>query len=117
MVIGAGFLHLTSFGVGDTIGDITWSSEGIVALLSLGVVPSVLGYLVFIDRLNRLGPVEVNLVSFANLVFAAIIGRLILGERLAPVTVAGFVVVWAGFSLLKYRSQADRLTGNQQKTS
>lgn len=101
MALGAVLIHAASRGFGESLDAVRWTSEGIGALLYLAVVPSALGYLVYFDLLDRLGPIDVNLVSYVNPIFAAFIGWVLLGERLAGITVVGFVVVFAGFVLVK----------------
>lgn len=111
MVIGAVMLHVTSAGVGETSVAIDWTVVGIASLLYLGIVPSALGYLVYFDLLDRLGPIDVNLVSYVNPVFTAIIGWLVLGESVDLLTVAGFLFVFFGFVLLKRKELTWRLSG------
>jgi drug/metabolite transporter (DMT)-like permease len=51
--------------------------------------------------LDRLGPIEINLVSYVAPVFAALGGVVLLGETLDATTVTGFLVIVAGFAVLK----------------
>ncbi|MFB6157783.1 MAG: EamA/RhaT family transporter, partial [Haloferacaceae archaeon] len=46
-------------------------------------------------------PVEINLVSYAAPIAAAITGFLLLAEVPTPATAVGFVAVLAGFALVK----------------
>jgi hypothetical protein len=67
-------------------------------------VASAIGFLVYFDLLERLGPIEINLVSYVAPVFAALTGWAFLGELPTVYTVVGFVVIFAGFLLLKRES-------------
>lgn len=109
MGIGAVLMHVASAGLGESFAAIQWTTSGLTALVYLAVIPSVVGYLVYFDLLDRLGPIDVNLVSYVNPVFAALIGWVVLGERLSFITIAGFVVVFAGFALMKHEELTTRM--------
>ncbi|MFW6384317.1 MAG: DMT family transporter [Halodesulfurarchaeum sp.] len=101
MVLGAGMMHLISVGLGEGIGDVAWSLDGLLALGYLSVVSSAIGFLIYFDLLDRLGPVEINLVSYATPLWAALAGWLVLGETVTAATGLGFLIILAGFYLLK----------------
>jgi len=101
MLIGAAVMHGVSVGLAESAGEIQWSSEAVGALLYLSVVASAVGFLIYFDLLARLGPIEINLVSYAAPIAAAVTGLVVLGERPTVATVAGFVCILAGFALLK----------------
>jgi drug/metabolite transporter (DMT)-like permease len=67
-------------------------------------VSSALGFLIYFHLLDRLGAVEINLVSYVAPVFAALAGWLFLRERLAPATAGGFLLIVLGFLLVKRRA-------------
>lgn len=103
MLGGAGLMHVLSVGLGESVeGPPTPTAA--LALAYLAVVASAAGFLVYFDLLDRLGPIEINLVSYAAPVAAAIVGFLLLGEVIDVPTVVGFVVIAAGFALLKRRA-------------
>lgn len=80
----------------------------------LVVAAGAVGYLLYFALLDRLGPVEINLVAYVETVFAALVGWLVLAEGLATTTVVGFALVFAGFLLVKrdaIREEVDRLRG------
>jgi probable blue pigment (indigoidine) exporter len=79
------------------------------ALLYLSLAASALGFLIYFDLLDRLGPIEINLVSYVAPVFAALAGFVFLDEGVTPYTVAGFVVILVGFVLLKREALAAEL--------
>ncbi|WP_158855170.1 DMT family transporter [Halorhabdus sp. CUG00001] len=101
MVGGAVVMHAISVGIGESPAAITWSPRALAALGYLSLVASAAGFLVYFDLLDRLGPVEINLVSYVAPIFAAIAGLVVLDEQIAPGTAGGFVVVLLGFVLVK----------------
>jgi drug/metabolite transporter (DMT)-like permease len=103
MLVGAVVTHLVSIGLGEPF-DVTGGPDALVALVFLGVAASALGYGIYFTLLSRLGSLQINLVSYVVPVVAAITGWLVIGERLPPAALAGFVVVFAGFLLVKRRA-------------
>ena len=102
MLVGAVLLHLTlAVAPVGGVGTITWSEGALAGLVYLTVVASGLGYLLYFELLDRVGPVEVNLVAYVVPLFAALGGWVFLGEQVTLSTVAGFVLIAAGFGLLK----------------
>ena len=81
-----------------------------VALAYLALVASAGGFLVYFDLLDRLGPIEINLVSYVAPAAAALTGFLVLGEVIDLPTVGGFLVILAGFVLIKRRAIREELT-------
>ncbi|WP_276271957.1 DMT family transporter [Haloarcula litorea] len=109
--LGAVLLHGISLALpGESLADVTVTLEGIVAVVYLAVFASAVGYVVYFDLLARLGAIEINLVSYAAPVFAAAAGWLVRDETLAPLDVAGFLVIFVGFALLKRRALAAELS-------
>lgn len=104
MVGGAVLLHGGAYAIGERLGDIVWTPQAVAALGYLALVASAAGFLVYFDLLDRLGPIEINLVSYVAPVFAALSGALVLGERLDALTVLGFVIIVSGFVLVKRES-------------
>ncbi|WP_440007744.1 DMT family transporter [Halomicrococcus sp. SG-WS-1] len=110
MVLGALMMHAVSLArPAESLAAVEWTPEGIAALAYLSLVASALGFLVYFDLLARLGPIEINLVSYVAPVFAALSGWLFLDERVTLATVVGFLVIFAGFCLVKRRALAREL--------
>ncbi|EMA38919.1 DMT(drug/metabolite transporter) superfamily permease [Halococcus morrhuae DSM 1307] len=109
MVIGAVVLHAASALSAESLADVSIAVPGVAALVYLSVGASAIGFLIYFDLLSRLGPVEINLVSYVAPVFAALTGALFLGEVIDAITVVGFVIIFAGFVLLKRRAIANEL--------
>ena len=110
MVVGAPLLHLVEV-VLPTPGfeAIAWTTPALLGLAYLALIAGAGGYLLYFVLLDRIGPVEVNLIGYAAPVFAAIGGWVVLGEAIALRTVLGFVVITAGFVLVKHEALAAEL--------
>jgi drug/metabolite transporter (DMT)-like permease len=105
MVGGALLMHaLSALLPSESLADVAWTPEAIAALAYLSVVASALGFLIYFDLLERLGPIEINLVSYVAPVFAAVSGWIFLDEVIGAPTVGGFLVIFAGFVLIKRRA-------------
>ncbi len=111
MVIGAIMLHGISFGLGERVGSVAWSIDGLAALGYLSVVSSALGFLIYFELLDRLGPVEINLVSYAAPIWAALAAWIVLEESVSIATVIGFAIILVGFWLIKREAIAQELAG------
>ncbi|MEF8791180.1 MAG: EamA family transporter [Haloarculaceae archaeon] len=101
MLVGALVMHGASAAVAESAADVRWTGTALLALGYLVVVASALGFLIYFDLLERLGPIEINLVSYAAPLVAAATGLLFLGETPTVHTAVGFGLVLAGFVLLK----------------
>jgi drug/metabolite transporter (DMT)-like permease len=108
MLLGAALMHVASLAAGETQA-IPNSGRALWALAYLSLAASAAGFLVYFELLDRLGPIEINLVSYVAPVFAAIVGVFVTNEAITPNVVYGFVVIFAGFCLLKRRALADEL--------
>ena len=110
MVVGAPLLHLVEV-VLPTPGfeAIEWTTPALLGLAYLALIAGAGGYLLYFVLLDRIGPVEVNLIGYAAPVFAAIGGWVVLGETIALRTVLGFVVITAGFGFVKHEALAAEL--------
>jgi drug/metabolite transporter (DMT)-like permease len=64
---------------------------------------------IYFHLLDRVGAVEINLVAYPAPVFAALSGWLVLCETLNVLALLGFVVIFAGFVLVKRDPLRDRL--------
>ncbi|SDL92737.1 Permease of the drug/metabolite transporter (DMT) superfamily [Halogranum gelatinilyticum] len=77
------------------------SPSVVAAFVYLVPFAGAVGYLLYFDLLDRLGPVEINLVGYVSPVFAAVVGWAALNESLAPSVAVGFAVIVVGFLLVK----------------
>jgi drug/metabolite transporter (DMT)-like permease len=100
--LGAVILRLVGAGLpSESVSGVTLSTGAVISVLYLAVFASAIGYFIYFDLLDRLGAIEINLVSYTAPIFAAIAGWLVLDETLAPLSIVGFVVIFCGFLLLK----------------
>ena len=105
MVLGALLMHAVSVArPSESLAAVEWAPEALWALAYLSVAASALGFLIYFDLLERLGPIEINLVSYVAPVFAALSGWWFLEEGIDLATVAGFLVIFAGFCLVKHEA-------------
>jgi drug/metabolite transporter (DMT)-like permease len=109
MVGGALLMHAVSLAIGESPAVAMRALTGpgslgaIAALGYLSLVASAAGFLIYFDLLDRLGPIEINLVSYVAPVFAAAAGFAVLGEVVDLLTGVGFLVILVGFALVKRR--------------
>jgi len=109
MLGGALIMHVIAVGLGESVGDVVWTTEAVLALAYLALAASALGFLIYFTLLDRVGPVEINLVSYVAPIFAALSGWLFLGEVIGIPTVAGFLFIFTGFVLLKREAIREEL--------
>lgn len=102
MVVGAPLLHLASLVLPlPGFEAVSWSLPAVLGVAYLAFGAGAVGYLLYFVLLDRIGPVEINLIGYAAPVFAALGGWLLLDETITGRTVGGFVVIATGFLLLK----------------
>ena len=78
----------------------TWSSEVWVALIVLGLISTVVAFLIFFWAVHRFGASRGALISYLAPVAGLFIAFAVLGERPFPVQLAGAVVILAGVRLV-----------------
>jgi drug/metabolite transporter (DMT)-like permease len=100
MLVGGGLLHVVSLTAGEPQ-VVRWSVDVALAFVYLVPFAGAVGYLLYFALLDRVGPVEINLVGYVAPVFAAVVGWAALDEQLAASTVGGFAVIVVGFLLVK----------------
>ncbi len=101
MTVGALFLHATSVAIRG-VPSVSPSPTALASLAYLAFVVSLVGYVVYFDLLERIGASEANLVNYVVPAVATLFGWLLLGEPITENTVLGFLVIVAGFVLLKW---------------
>ncbi|SDM48321.1 Permease of the drug/metabolite transporter (DMT) superfamily [Halogranum gelatinilyticum] len=110
MLGGALLMHLLSLGLGESPAAVAWFSFDVLwSLTYLSVGASAVGFLIYFDLLDRLGPIQINLVSYVAPVFAALSGWVVLNEEPTVATFGGFVLIFLGFLLLKRDAIRDAL--------
>jgi len=102
MAVGAVLLHGLSLAGGEPLVSVVGIGPLTVAsLLVVGIPSTAVAYAVHFGLLERIGPVRANLVAYVVPITAAVAGWLFLQAGLSAGTVAGFLVVVAGFALVE----------------
>lgn len=101
LAIAAIVQHASSAVLSESIKNIQLTGVGLVALIYLALVSSILGYFIYFELLNRIGAINANLISYVSPIVATLLAWVLLGERLALITVAGFFIIFTGFVLIK----------------
>lgn len=101
MVVGGVVLHLLSLGAGEVPGGTALAPTALGAIVYLGVFSTALAFIIYFTILGEHGAFEVSLVAYLVPVVAAVAGVFLLGETIGLPSVAGFLVIFAGFALLK----------------
>lgn len=99
MALGAVLLHGASLAAGEAV-VLPTAVPSLAAIAYLGVGGSALAYGIYFTLLERAGPFAVNLVNYAIPPVAAVVGWWYLDERLAALSLVGFVSILAGFLLV-----------------
>ncbi len=108
MLGGALIMHVISLALAEPIDPTTWTHpEALAAVGYLALVASAVGFLLYFDLLERLGAVEINMVTYVAPIVAAVVGWLYLGEVIDATTFVGFALIVVGFVLVKRRAIRD----------
>lgn len=117
MLIGAALLHAASVGLpSESLELVTWSPVALAALGYLSIICAGGGYLIYFTLLDRIGPVQINLIGYVAPVFAALNGWVFLGEPITAAVLFGFVTITIGFVIAKYDEIGEEVTRLQQLT-
>ncbi|SNR30768.1 DMT family transporter [Halorubrum vacuolatum] len=109
MLFGAVVMHATSRGLGEGQRLPATELPAVVALVFLGIFSSALAYSIYFTLLGRLGAFQINLVSYVVPVVATVAGVVLLAEPVTAFTILGFLVIVAGFGLLKRHAIAEEV--------
>ncbi|HVP39477.1 MAG TPA: drug/metabolite exporter YedA [Candidatus Saccharimonadales bacterium] len=77
--------------------------QATAALVYLAVIGSIVAFSAYVYLLRRLKPAVVGTYAFVNPVVAVVLGVGLAGERIAPVGVAGTLVILSGVGLITLR--------------
>ncbi|MDA8391779.1 MAG: EamA family transporter [Actinomycetota bacterium] len=75
------------------------------AILTLGLICTALGFLLFFELIDEVGPVRATVVAYVNPAVAVLLGVVFLGEPFTAAIAAGFVLVIAGSVLAGRQDQ------------
>lgn len=84
------------------LGDSAWltTPSGLALAIYLGAIPTALAYAMFARGLQSVSAAETATLTLAEPLTAAALGVTILGERPAPIAIAGATLILAGLTLL-----------------
>jgi len=71
-----------------------------LAMLHLGLVATTLSYLLFTHGLQHIKVSTATTLSLAEPLTAGMLGVVVLGEQLTPVTVVGILLLFGGLALI-----------------
>lgn len=118
MLGGALMMHIVSVTLGEPLEPAMWATPEVVgALAYLSLVASAVGFLLYFDLLDRLGAVEINMVSYVAPIFAAVVGWLYLGEVVNTATLIGFGLIAFGFVLVKRQALREEVASVRSQRS
>ncbi|WP_049889390.1 DMT family transporter [Natronolimnohabitans innermongolicus] len=98
--IAAALSHGLAWSAGESVGEIVWTTEAVLALAYVSVVAGVLAYIAYFGLLESTGAIQANLVFYVVPVVSTLGGAVLLGESIAPLAVVGFLTIFAGFAVL-----------------
>ncbi len=88
---------------------LTPATEGIVAIVWLGVVGSSMTYLIFFRLIRDWGPTRTSLVAYLLPIVGIVLGAIVLGEVIDARMILGTALVIAGVALVNARRGSRRL--------
>lgn len=106
MLVGGLILHAISTGIGEAFA-LPATVEAGAAVAYLGIFATAVAFFIYFTLLEVRGALETSLVAYLVPVVATVVGVVVLDESLTLWTVVGFLVVFAGFVVLKRRAIAD----------
>lgn len=101
LAVGAILLHAASLLVGEPQA-VRTTPTFVAAYLYLALIASGVGFVAYFSLLERVGPLQANLVVYLVPIVAAVVGWAWLGETLTGLTLLGFLVIFAGFVITKW---------------
>lgn len=101
MLIGAPLLHSVALARGESAATVAWSPVAVWTLAYLGLVAGTVAFLLYFELLDRVGAAESNLVGYLEPVAATGLSYLLLGRLIDAWTLAGFLAIFVGFTLVK----------------
>jgi drug/metabolite transporter (DMT)-like permease len=103
MALGGALLFALSYAVGEPFA-FPATAPGWAAVAYLGVFATAVAFFIYYTLLEVRGALETSLVAYLVPVVATIVGVVVLNESITLATVAGFLLVFVGFVLLKRRA-------------
>ncbi len=72
------------------------SAHVVESVLGLAIVCTALAFILFFALIGEVGPVRATVITYVNPAVAAVVGVLLLDEKLTAGMIVGFVLVLAG---------------------
>lgn len=110
LVVAAVFVHGVSVLRGETVAQVEWTVQAILALVGVGVLATAVLYRVHFELLSEIGATRTNLAYYAHPVSTAIAGSLLLGEQITVITISGLVVIFVGFIFIEWQKLRTRIS-------
>lgn len=98
--LAAGLLHVLSLTAGESAASVSLPPVALVSLIYVGVGSGAIAYLTYFALIDEVGATRANLLFYFVPVVSAIGGWALLGETVPPVSLFGFLVIFAGFLLI-----------------
>lgn len=114
MVGGSGILFAVGSVRGESLAAVAWTPTAVVSLAYLTILSGVVAFGIYFTLLDRVGPTQLNLIGYLEPVAATLIAWALLGDLIGLDAVAGFVVIFAGFALVKRRALDDLVESVRQ---
>ena len=92
--------HILSIGAGESVASLSVPPVAIAALLYVGVFSGAIAYLAYFALIDETDATRANLLFYFVPVVSAVGGWALLGETLSMLSVAGFGVIFVGFTLV-----------------
>lgn len=108
MLAGATMLMVGGTLRGESIVSIDLTTTALWTFVYLTIVSGAFAFLLYFALLEQVGPAELNLVGYLEPVGASLVSWALLGELIGATTVGGFLLIFAGFALIKYDTLARR---------
>nr|WP_269449516.1 EamA family transporter [Halobacterium sp. CBA1126] len=101
VVLAAAVNHGIAVVFGHSLSAITWSSAAITGVLVESLLATAVLYAVHFELIDRIGPARTSLNFYLQPIVAAPIGLVLFDNRLATVSLLGFLIIFAGFVLIE----------------
>jgi drug/metabolite transporter (DMT)-like permease len=110
MVLG-GTVHVGfALAVGESVANIHPTPLAVVMVVYLGLVVGAFGFVMYLALMGEVGPLKANLTTYLTPIVALAFGWVLLGERIQPLTLVGFGIIFTGFALLESREISAEIT-------
>ncbi|WP_310898015.1 DMT family transporter [Haloarcula terrestris] len=103
MLLGGTVHVVIALAVGESISNIQLTPLAVALVIYLSVFIGALGLVLYLVLMGEIGALKANLTTYLTPIVALIIGWVLLGERIDPLTLTGFGIIIAGFALLESR--------------